>query len=172
MREVTMSTTVLAELLDVTDAATAWGRWDWVLLNPQPLPPREVFPPREGFAPGPPPRYWTHLTRAVIARHLDRIEQAGIIIVSGDLDHVLRRVAHDLESFTARLLDGTPPNISPEGLWQPESDAGAPHPVDLVLAGLQFQHAADALPEHPLHHVLEGSASQLVDVGLARTGGS
>ena len=171
MREITMSTTVLAELLDVADAATAWGRWDWVLLNPQPLPPREVFPPREGFPPGPRPRYWTLLTRAVISRHLDRLEQAGIIIVGGDVDHVLRRVAADLESFAARLLDGTPPDVSPDSLWQPAFVAGALHPVDLVLAGLQFQHAADALSEHPLHGVLESSASQLVDVGLERAGG-
>lgn len=165
-----MSTTVLAELLDVTGTATAWGLWDWVLLNPQPLPPRELFPPREG-PPGPRPRYWTVLTRAVISRHLDRLEQAGIIIVGGDVEHVLRRVADDLESFTARLVDGTPPDVSPGDLWEPAAGPHALHPVELVLAGLQFQHAADTLPEHPLQGVLEHSAVQLVDVGLERAGG-
>lgn len=164
-----MSTTVLAELLDVTATATAWGRWDWVLLNPQPLPPRELFPPREG-PPGPSPRYWTALTRAVISRHLDRLEQAGIIIVSGDVEHVLRRVADDLETFTAQLVEGMPPGVAPGALWETAAGAGALHPVELVLAGLQFQHAADALPEHPLHGVLEHAAVQLVDVGLERAG--
>lgn len=175
MREVTMSTTVLAQLLtggpeadgvgsDPRAALSAW--WDWVLLNPQPLPPREGYPPW----PSSRPRYWTLVTRAVIGRHLDRLETAGIIIVGGDVEHVVRQTAHALSEF-ADALSGEP-SASSLGPFAPAPNGAAPSPVDLVMAGLQFQHAADLQVASPLREVLERSAERLLETGLARAGRS
>lgn len=164
MREITMSTTVLAGLLAAGEAS----RWDHVLLNPQPLPPRELFPPWLGPWPGPWPRSWTLVTRAVVARHVDRLEQAGIIIVSGDVEHVVRRSADELADYASALTGDAPGRAVPVGPWSSPPAAGPLAALDLVLAGLQLQHAADSLPEHPLHEAFERSATHLIDVGLER----
>jgi hypothetical protein len=41
-------------------------------------------------------------------------------------------------------------------------------PLDLLLAGAQFQRAANALDEHPLHDGFEAAADQLFAAGLER----
>lgn len=166
MQEITIPTAVLSGLLAAA-TTSALSRADQVLLNPQPL------PPREGQARwlGPRSDDWGQLTRAVVARHLERLEQAGIIIVSGDVEHVVRRSAAELADFAAELVGDTPGRAVPSWPWGAAAGrVGSLSAVDLILAGLELQHAADALPEHPLAEALQQSAAQLLHVGVERAG--
>ena len=166
MREITMSTTVLAGLLAAAKAS-AFSRADQVLLNPQPLPPREERSPW----PGPSSADWASVAQAVVARHLERLEQAGIILLSGDVEHVVRRSSQDLVDFASELVGDTPGSALRSWPRNPAAgEVGSLQAVDLILAGIELQQAADALPEHPLAEALERSAAHLLDVGVQRAG--
>ena len=194
MREITLSTGALAALIDhlpVPDGPEPTGpggpviRWlDRVGLNPQPLPPRASFmiqaavspgpiywgPSPEPWGPHPEPWAWALLTRATISRHLTQLETAGIIIVSGDLEHAIRSAGESLVAFADDIC-GTPPHPRPfpfPGPWGPVLDPETLHPLNLLVAGVEFQRAADSLSEHPLHDAFERSAERLLDAGLSR----
>ncbi len=165
MREITMSTAVLAALLDSAEASAS-SRSKQVLLNPQPLPPREGYPPW----PRPRPGDWRSVVRVVVERHLDRLEQAGIIIVSGDVEHVVDRSTQELADFATALVGEAPGLALTSWSRSTAAEPGSLAAVDLVLAGLELQQAADGLPDHPLHEALAQAAEQLLDVGVARAG--
>ena len=183
MAEITLSTSVLADLLDYLpnpDDAGPVGpagpviRWlDWVMLNPQPLPPREiVFGPRpEPWGPGPIPWRWAALARATISTHLERLEMAGIIIVSGDTERAVRSSSESLNQFVDEIC-GTPPYKGPfPRPWGPFLDTETLHPINLISVGAQFQRAADALGNSPLHDALEQAALRALSAGLERLTG-
>ncbi len=193
MREITLSTTALANLIDLfpnPDDPEPTGpggpviRWlEWVGLNPQPLPPRwhELLqavlmnpvpwrrgPSPEPWGPHPEPWLWAAVTRATISTHLNRLEAAGIIIVSGDLEHAIRSTGESLVAFVDDIC-GTPPRPRPfPPPWGPVLDPETLHPLNLIVAGAQFQKAADALGDHPLHDTFEESAERLLSTGIAR----
>lgn len=113
---------------------------------------------------------WASTTRAVITAHLDRFTMAGIIIVSGDTEHPVQVITKSLSTVVDELC-GTPPHKGPfPALWGPLLDTGTLHPVNLVIAGIQFQKAADALQDHPLHDALDQAAERLLGEGFNRLG--
>jgi hypothetical protein len=186
MLEITVPTSALVKLFDylpnpddpdpVGPAGPVIRGLDWVLLNPQPLPPREVLVPRlvrhlgAEWGPRPEPWVWASTTRAVITAHLDRFTMAGIIIVSGDTEHPVQVITKSLSTVVDELC-GTPPHKGPfPALWGPLLDTGTLHPVNLVIAGIQFQKAADALQDHPLHDALDQAAERLLGEGFNRLG--
>jgi hypothetical protein len=113
---------------------------------------------------------WASATRAVITAHLDRFTMAGIIIVSGDTEHPVRVITESLSTFIDELC-GTPPHKGPfPGPWGPLLDSDTLHPVNLVIAGIQFQKAAVALDGHPLRGALDNAAERLLGEGFNRLG--
>ena len=186
MQEITIPTSALVRLFDylpnpddpgpVGPAGPIIRELDWMLLNPQPLPPREMLTPRlfrhlgPEWGPRPEPWLWAVVARAVITEHLDRLTMAGIIIVSGDTEHPVRVLTESLSAFTDEIC-GTPPHKGPfPGPWGPLLDTDTLHPVNLILAGIQFQKAADSLQSHPLHDAVDQAAERLLREGFDRLG--
>ena len=184
MREITVSTAALVKLFDylpnpddpepVGPAGPVIRRLDWVLLNPQPLPPRELSALRlirqlgGEWGPRPEPWLWSATIRAVISQHLDRLEMAGIIIVSGDTEQPVRVIGDSISALIDEMC-GTPPHKGPfPGPWGPVLDSETLDPAVLIIAGIQFQKAADALENHPLHGALDQAAERLFGEGFNR----
>jgi hypothetical protein len=171
----TLSTTAIAALVSsvlrpVPDDPEPVGpggpviRWgDWVMLNPQPL------PPRESWGPSPEPWSWAVAVRAELSRALDQFEQAAIIIVSGrDPEGAWEAT----ETPLTRLVDdfcGTQPRPRPfPGPWGPRLTSEPLSGRSLMIAGAQFQQVADYLGDHPLNPGLEDAARRLFETGIAR----
>jgi hypothetical protein len=186
MREITIPTAALVKLFDYLpnpDDAEPGGpagpvmrRLDWVLRGPQPLPPREQLASQlirqlgAEWGPRPEPWLWSTTTRAVISQHLDRFTMAGIIIVSGDNEHPARVINESLSALIDNFC-GTPPFKGPfPGPWGPLLDSETLHPVNLIMAGIQFQKAAGAFDGHPLHDALDQAAERLLGEGFNRLG--
>lgn len=186
MREITIATSALAALLEylpdlvepehVSPGGPGVRRWEWALLNPQPLPPRVALLGEylrlgsSEWGSRPNPQLWASTIRAVINAHLDQLAMAGIIIVSGDTDDPVRVISESL-SLLVDDLCGTPPRKGPfPKPWGPLLDSDTLHPANLVVAGTQFQKAADALEGTPLHDALDQAAEQLLTEGVRRLG--
>jgi hypothetical protein len=158
----------------------------WVALNPQPLPPRWVAeilkqfgphpdPWREGPGPqpwkgkaGPVPDPWKS---ALIARaEIDRVVGLARMVeaVGGERQGVVRRqLAEFLDEWC-----GTPPRPRwplpwpfPFKLRDEELKIG---PADLVLMGLQFHKAAEALSDSGLAEDFIATAHRLTQTGMER----
>lgn len=184
MPDITISTSALVQLLDQypnPDEVTPYGpagpvvrRLDWVALNPQPLPPVESglaalarVANREWGAAADPQR-WAVATRAMISAHLERFTLAGIIIVSGDTERPVAEIERSISSMIDEWC-GTPPHRGPfPGPWGPVLDSELLHPANLVVAGVQFQKAADGLRDSPLRDVFERAAERLLSEGFGR----
>jgi hypothetical protein len=184
MPDITISTSALVQLLDQfpnPDEVTPFGPagpvvrgLEWVALNPQPLPPIESglvalarTATREWGAHADPQR-WALATRAVINAHLDHLALVGIIIVGGDQERPVAEIGRSISAMIDEWC-GTPPHRGPfPGPWGPVLDSERLHPANLVVAGAQFQKAADALRDNPLHDVFERAAERLFTEGFAR----
>ena len=142
MPEITLSTSVLADLLDYLpnpDDPGPVGPWGPVIRwldsgDAQPAAPtaaRVVFGPRpEPWGPGPIPWRWAALAQATISAHLERLEMAGIIIVSGDTERAARASSESLTQFVDEIC-GTPPYKGPfPRPWGPLLDTETLHPIE------------------------------------------
>jgi len=138
--------------------------WQWVLLNPQPLPPRETWGPL------PDPWRWALAVRAELARTVDQFEQAGIIVVGGDVERAVEMTGRTV----SRLVDdfcGTPPRPRPfPGPWGPRLGSEPLSGRSLMVAAAQFEQAAESLGDHPLTGVLDDAAGRLFETGAERLG--
>ncbi len=169
-QDITLTKSALAHLFDSVlyprdDDPGPYGpigpviRWalrdlSWVLLNPQPLPPRT----------GPEPDPWRS---ALAARTV--IDQA---VLQYRLAEVLpaeqSETAYDaVRSFVRVFIDdcGTPPKPRPWP-WPWKWDLAQMLPLDLLVAGAQFQKAAAF--DNPLQTVFSSAADQLFERGLRR----
>ena len=54
--------------------------------------------------------------------------------------------------------------------WPPKLDPTQIRPLDLLMAGVQFQKAADAMADNPLQADFTGAADRLLETGLQRLG--
>jgi hypothetical protein len=131
------------------------GRLDWVRLNPQPLPPRGHWRP-------------TWVARMTIARALDLHETAEALAGDGG-----ERARGMIERNVSELVDdwcGTRPHPRPYPRpWGPlVRGTEVLQPIDLIIAGAQFQKAADALAGSALQATFEGAADRLLATGLSR----
>ena len=184
MREITMATSALAELIsNYFDADHPKPNWDSTVrlrdlawLNPQLLPPAggpeigAVLPRGTTWGPQPEPWAWAQLTQATISHHVNLLELVGIIIVGGDAERAVSNISESLLAFTDGPCGTGPHKPHFPGPWGPVLDAEVLHPVNLVVAGVQFQRAADALGESPIHDTLEECADRLITAGLDRLG--
>lgn len=131
-----------------------------VLLNPQPLPPKE----------GPHPDPWRS---ALVARTvIDQVvAQYRFAEVMGGREQAERAV-ETIQSQIGEFVDdycgtGAPrwplPWPFPLGLEPADLD-----PVDLLVAGAQFQKAADSVANGPLQGDLSAAADKLLETGMRR----
>lgn len=160
--------------------------WEWLELNPRPLPPKAKD--RQGLGPspdpwgqpgpvpwrwGPQPDPWRFgiTVRAAIARILDRFEQAGIIVVGGAQEH--QDAARQQIGYLVDELCGTPPRRKPfPGPWGPVLDSDELDPRVLFVAGAQFARTATGLSDdHALAGPLFEAADQVFAVAAAKMEG-
>ncbi|GAA3630251.1 hypothetical protein [Microlunatus ginsengisoli] len=127
-------------------------------LNPQPLPPGD---PTVVLG-----------VRAMIDRAVDRIEEAGIIVIGGDLQHVVEGTSASIKRFLDDELCPRPPRPWP---WPHVSSDPLTEqrvtPAVLARCGLEFLHAAENLDGHPLQQTFADAAAQLFDVAAQRQAG-
>jgi hypothetical protein len=137
-----------------------WHGWASVLLNPQPLPP----------VAGPHPDLWrsTLLARAVIDQAV-ALYRSAEMLSSGDQSE---RAFEAVRSYIRESVNetcGTVPRRWPlPWPWPLKPDIVQRDPLDLLVAGAQFQKAADAITDSPLQADLTAAADQLFETGLGR----
>jgi hypothetical protein len=175
-----LTKTAFVKLLDALyprdDDPGPWGpagpviRWtlgdlSWALLNPQPLPPR-TGASHDPWRLGPQPDPWR---LAVLARTLiDRVvTQYQFAEVAGAIEQSEQAMGH-IRSYIREIVEdwcGTRPPKWPWP-WPPRFDAAQLRPIDLLVAGAQFQKAA-AL-DNPLTPDFSAAADRLIETGLKR----
>jgi hypothetical protein len=132
--------------------AGIFGRIEQVLLNPQPLPPKE----RAIVA-----------ARVVIADAIDTLRTAEAVAEDGG-ERALSVLDSRISKFVIEFC-GTPPH--PPRPWpHPWGDVlggGDPiQPVEMLAASVQFQQAADADTSSPLHAPFSSAAEQMREAAL------
>ena len=116
----------------------------WVLLNPQPLPP------------GPDPYRAALLAHTMVSRAFEQYQFAEVLGAGKERSAGGARV---IGSQLSKFIDeycGTPPRHGPK----------PPRPFDFLVAGAQFQKAADSSPDHPLQEHFSSAADKLFETGL------
>jgi hypothetical protein len=183
----TLSKALLLRLLDAglpsDDDPGPWGPFgpvmrfamrdgSWLMLNPQPLPPdpppdlRTAGPvPDPWRVAGPGPQPWR---AAMLARHvIDRLvaeAQLGEVLAGGSQTNPEGVQAHLFE-FVDDYCGTRPPRWPRPWPWPPRRD---PRGLDLLVAGAQFQKAADAMSDNPLQADFAAAADRFLTVGLER----
>lgn len=175
METFTLSKALLVRLLDAglprDDDPGPWGPygpvirfalrdWSWVLLNPQPLPPD---PPPDLWRAGPVPEPW----RAALAAR----QAIGRLVAEAQLAEVTAGSQGNHEAVRAHVFQfvddfcGTRPRWPRPWPWPPTRD---PRGIDLLIAGAQFQKAAEAMADNPLQADFAAAADRFFSVGLER----
>lgn len=172
--------------------ARALRELSWVLLNPQPLPPvagpvpdpwqqllgvllnPQSLPPIAGPHPdpwrfGPRPEPWRS---ALLARTV--IDQAIALYRSAELlpaeqsERTFAAVRSSIREFVDDYCGTRPPRWPRPWPWPPKFDSARLRPLDLLVAGVQFQKAADFGSNNPLQADFSAAADQLLETGLQR----
>ena len=128
---------------------------DWVRLNPQPLPPKG---------------HWraASVARFTIARALDMHETAEALAQDGGT-RALGMIQRNVNGLVGNWCgSGVHPRPFPWP-WGPLLRGTEPlEPIELIVAGAQFQKAADALEGSTLQGTFEDAADRLFKTGLSR----
>lgn len=191
-----ISKTALGELINAflprDDDSGPWGpfgpvirdRLLWILLNPQPLPPKTSPQPDpwHWFSgpvlqpwllgtgphphPHPHPQPWrsVELVRFVIDKAVLQYQLAEVVVGTEQL----KRSTETIGSMILRFVDefcGTKPPRLP---WPPKFSPKELHPLDFLIVGTEFQRAADAIANEPLQEIFSAAADQLLETGLKR----
>lgn len=159
---ITLTKTALVNLLDTISDVRTIRDFSWVYLNPQPLPPIA----------GPLPDPWTSafVARSVIDQAIAQyhtVEQ----LPAEQAESGFAVVRSAINEFVLRWCDNEPPPPPPFSVpwpFPPKFDTAQLRPVDLLVAGVQFQRAADFGSEHPLQADFSAAADQLLETGLQR----
>jgi hypothetical protein len=134
-----------------------------VLLNPQPLPPRARH--SEVLGPFPEPWRLALVARGMIEQAVAQHQWAQLLAGDEGAERSVRMIGQQVRN-TIKDWCGTPPGPRWPFPWPPPfAELRA---IDLLLAGVQFQRAADALGDHPLQGELATAADQLMQTGLER----
>jgi hypothetical protein len=134
-----------------------WRRLLWALLNPQPLPP----------VAGPVPDPWrsAFLARTVIDQAVAQYRSAEMLSAEQS-ERAFEAVRSYMREFVDDYCGTRPPRWPRPWPWPPQLDSVQLHPIDLLVAGAQFQKAADF--DHPLRTDFSSAADQLFEAGLRR----
>jgi hypothetical protein len=136
-----------------------WRRIAWLLLNPQPLPP----------VAGPHPDPWRSalLARAVIDQAVAQYRYAETLS-EAQAERAVEGIRSSIREFVDDYCGTHPPRWPRPWPWPPRMDSAQPRPIDLLVAGAQFQKAADF--DNPLQTIFSFAADQLFETGLSRMG--
>lgn len=169
---------------DTGDPNNPWGpygpigpvirdRLSWALLNPQPLPPGGPHPEpwRTGPGPqpwrmGPTPDPWraVQFARTVIDRAVAQYQFAEVL--TGMDERTFDAIGEQIREFIDEFCGTRPPRWPRP--WPRRWSADDLQPLDLLVAGAQFQYAADAMEHNRLQTDLAAAADQLIETGLSR----
>lgn len=132
-----------------------WRRIAGVLLNPQPLPP------------GPDPLLWrsAFLTSAVIDQAVSQYRSAEML-PAAQSERAFEAIRSSIRDFVDDYCGVRPPRWPWPWPWPPRMDSDQLRPIDLLVAGAQFQKAADF--DNPLQTDFSSAADQLFETGLKR----
>lgn len=158
----------------------SWALRDtsWVLLNPQPLPPK-AGPSPDPWIAGPGPQPWRFegrlgpgpvpwLARMVIDRVIAEYRFATLAIEAGRSEGALEGFRLRISELVDDLCGTRPPRWPLPWPWPPKLDPDQIRPLDLLLAGAQFQRAADAMVDNPLQADFTAAADCLLETSLKR----
>ncbi|MGH8582642.1 MAG: hypothetical protein ACREWG_07590 [Gammaproteobacteria bacterium] len=139
----------------------------WVLLNPQPLPPRtEPNPDPWRFELNPEPWRSAVLARTVIDRAVAQYQFAETLAGAEQSQKPIEAVRSQIRGFVDDYCGTRPPKWPWPWPWPPKFDSARLRPLDLLVAGAQFQKAADL--QNPLQADFSAGADQLFETGLKR----
>src|SRR5262249_55874872 len=77
-----------------------------------------------------------------------------------------------IREFVDDYCGTRPPRWPRPWPWPPKFDPAQLRPLDLLVAGAQFQKAADSAPSNPLQAEFSAAADRLFETGLKRIEGS
>jgi hypothetical protein len=133
----------------------------WVLLNPQPLPPRA--------GPRPEPWWSAFLARTVIDQAVAQYRLAERRTATEPSEGAFEAVRSYIREFVDDYCGTRHPKwpVPWPVPWPPAGEPRPIDPLDLLVAGAQFQQAADAA-QSPLQADFSAAADQLFKTGLQR----
>jgi hypothetical protein len=136
-----------------------WRRIAWLLLNPQPLLP----------VAGPFPDPWRSalLARAVIDQAVAQYRYTEMLSPAQS-ERAFEEIRSSIREFVDDYCGTRPPRWPRPWPWPPRMNSDQPRPLDLLVAGAQFQKAADF--DNPLQTDFSSAADQLFETGLNRMG--
>jgi hypothetical protein len=100
----------------------------------------------------------------VIAENQFAEVAAGAVRSEGPLDVARVRISELVDEFCGTR----PPRWPWPWPWPPKLDPAQIRPLDLLLAGAQFQRTADAMADNPLQADFTAAAERLLETGLKR----
>lgn len=168
LQSITLSRSSLAKLLQSfypnPDDPGPWGpigpviraALDRVTLNPQPLPP------------GPQPDPWraAMFARLTIDQAVSQYQLAEALLGREAAGRASEAARSQIQAFVDEWC-GTHPRPWPRPWpWPPVLDPKTVQPAELLVAGAQFETAAQL--KNPLQETFSAAAAQLIDVGLQR----
>jgi len=137
-----------------------WRRLAWVLLNPQPLPPRI----------GPHPEPWRSalLARAVIDNAVAQYRRTEMMTSGAEPEMAAEAARTSVREFVDDYCGNVPPRWPRPWPWPLTADPTPRDPMELLVAGAQFQRASEAVAGTPLQEDFAAAADQLFEIGLRR----
>jgi hypothetical protein len=153
-----------------------WRDWASILLNPQPLPPHpdpwrdwaSVLLNPQPLPPHPDPWRAALLARAVIDQAVALYRSAEMLSSGEQSERAFEAARSYIREFVDETCGTVPRRWPLPWPWPLKSDIAQHNPLDLLVAGAQFQKAADAITDSPLHADLTAAADQLFEAGLRR----
>jgi len=135
-----------------------WRKWASVMLNPQPLPP----------VAGPQPDPWrtAFLARTVIDQAMAQARSAELLSGGSQAEGALEAARSYLSEFVDDFCGTVPRRWPLPWPWPLTSEPAPRDPLDLLVAGAQFQKVADAIVDNPLQADLHAAADRLFEAGL------
>lgn len=152
----------------------------WVLLNPQPLPPREGPEPdpwHRVSSPVPDPWHsrlggipvpWrsASLVRLVIHQAVSQYQWVEVMVSAEQLDKSAEIIRSQIRRFVDEFCGTRPPRVP--WPWPPKFDPKELHPLEFLVAGAVFQKTAEAMVNGPLSNDVSAAADRLFETGLKR----
>jgi len=140
-----------------------------VLLNPQPLPPvAGPWPIHWRYGPGPQPWFSAFLARTVIDQAVAQYRFTDVVTGTEQSERTTAAIGSRIREFVDDYCGTRPPGWPRPWPWPPKFDPAQLRPLDLLIAGAQFQKAADFAPNNPLQSEFTAAADQLFETGLKR----
>jgi hypothetical protein len=133
-----------------------FNSWDWVALNPQPLPPRVVFSQALADEVISKALFMQEIADGMSTNGQDR----GIIIVSGFVSKFVDDLCPDRPKIPFPKKKGPwPPEPDPDPRWQA---------LELFVIALQFKQQARSASHETLRRTFEEASEKIISTALSR----